>query len=424
MKLNRLPDFRIWSFTAFTYLFLITLIGVYLRLVFISNIGGLTFAHLLHSHSHTAMLGWVYSAIYIGIVSVVLTAQSVNYKKYSIIFWFTQFTVICMLFSFAVKGYSPVSIIFSTLHILSSYIFIIYFIRDTRTDYFLQIRNKVSYKFIRASLIFLVIATLAPWFLGLLASKGLSGSEIYTQTIYFYLHFLYNGFFTFALLGLWIEEIENRDKYSEKKTKIGYVLLFYSTITAYSISLLGFNLNSVIRFIAIASAVLQLVALIFLYQGCYRGIKSLIYNSAEQKILFWVFIISFVLKLQLQLLSTLSLSGNIAFQTREIPIGYIHLVMLGFISCGLLLWLGNRGYFMFTNTISKTGIIIFVLGFLLNEFLLFAVSVIFWFRVQTIPKYHLLLFISSAVMLAGISLMWLDNFFMLRRYRKEVMAQQ
>ena len=57
-----------WIKIALTYLVIIALIGTYMRLNFVIPLGAFNYEFILHSHSHVAILGWVYSAFYVGLI--------------------------------------------------------------------------------------------------------------------------------------------------------------------------------------------------------------------------------------------------------------------------------------------------------------------------------------------------------------------
>src|SRR5215210_4167580 len=93
---------------------------------------GFNYKYLLHAHSHVAILGWLYSAFYVGIIQAYLPIEIQQKKKYWWQFWLAQLSVLGMLLSFPVQGYALYSITFSTLHIIISYFFIYHFLSDAR----------------------------------------------------------------------------------------------------------------------------------------------------------------------------------------------------------------------------------------------------------------------------------------------------
>src|SRR5699024_12019900 len=98
------------------------LLGLFMRYTSISDIGfPFTYRYITHAHSHVAMLGWVYLALFILIVHHFSSGRQTKYRR---LFWLTQVSAIGMLCSFPFQGYGAVSITFSSLHVLASYSFI------------------------------------------------------------------------------------------------------------------------------------------------------------------------------------------------------------------------------------------------------------------------------------------------------------
>ena len=71
-----------------------------------------------HAHSHVALLGWLFTILVLAIIFYF----KLSFSKYIKLLWSLQAMVIGMLFTFPIMGYAPLSIIFSTGHILISYV--------------------------------------------------------------------------------------------------------------------------------------------------------------------------------------------------------------------------------------------------------------------------------------------------------------
>ena len=385
---------------TYLYLFIVALIGTYLRFMFIFDPGILIFQYLLHSHSHTAILGWIYNALFIAIVYTYLP-ESINSKKYNIIFWITQISIIGMMFSFAVHGYAAVSISFSTLHIIMSYIFIYCFVKDVSNG---TKEKLVSLKFIYAGLFFLFLSSFGPWGLAVIIANGLSETDLYKQAIYFYLHFQYNGWFIFSLTGIWLSKIEmGLNEAQLKILKSSFIILFISNFPAYFLSLLGFKINTAIWIIAFLSALLQLYGARNLFKVLFATEKKLFANADTWQIrLFRLSFLLLFVKFILQLISALPETGSPAFISREVSIAYIHMIMLGVVTTGLMGWMGHSGLMDLSGSQFTFGIKLFLAGFIISEALLFYPAMVLWFHAQVIPFYSIFLFVCSVLMLIGI----------------------
>ena len=133
MKINITKDIR-W---ALMWLFIAVCLGIVLRALPISTLPfDIPYRNIVHTHSHLALLGWVYvslSAILVRefvrlpqqVPATLLEADGVEVRlfnrsalNYRILFYITQLSVIGMLFSFPFQGYGAVSITFSSIFII------------------------------------------------------------------------------------------------------------------------------------------------------------------------------------------------------------------------------------------------------------------------------------------------------------------
>ncbi len=365
---------------------------------FVFPIELLNYENTLHSHSHFAILGWLYNALYIAIVYTYIKDPG-KQKKYNVLFWITQVSIVGMLFTFAWQGYAAFSITFSTLHIFCSYAFIFFVLKDVSA-----IKHEtLSLKFIYGALFFLFLSSLGPWGLVVVVIQGYAGTDLYKQIIYFYLHFQYNGWFIFALIGLWLKYYESKGaKFNEKTASAAFNILFYSNVAAYSLSLLGFKLPAYVYWLAILSAFVQLAGLRYLYKLLFANEIKVFHdkNNLTHSLFRFSFFALFV-KYLLQLVSALPNIGDAAFLSREVTIGFIHLVMLGVISAGMLGWFAGFDLSASANKWFKYGVYLFLITFALSEVLLFYPALVIWFKITGISNYALYLFVLSCGMLAG-----------------------
>src|SRR5690606_35371468 len=187
---------------ALTYFLLVGLLGIFLRLFFVTPIAA-NFRYVVHAHSHIALLGWVY----VGLTTLIYRMyfqHSPRKKTYLRIFWFTNFTIIGMLCSFPFQGYALFSITFSTLFLIASYFLAWFVFKNIPPEY----RNTYSYKCIRTALWYMVISSIGPWAIGeVMATLG-NSSIWYKLSIYFYLHFQYNAWFLLVLSGIVFDLLE------------------------------------------------------------------------------------------------------------------------------------------------------------------------------------------------------------------------
>ena len=385
---------------------IVAAIGTFLRMKFVFPIDLLNFENTLHSHSHFAILGWLYNALYIAIVYTYVKDPA-KQKKYNLLFWITQVSIIGMLFTFAWQGYAAYSITFSTMHIFCSYAFIFFVLKDIS-----GIKHEtLSLKFIYGALFFLFLSSLGPWGLVVVVIQGSAGTDLYKQVIYFYLHFQYNGWFIFALIGLWLKYYETKGaKFSERTASNAFNILFYTNVAAYTLSLLGFKLPSYVYWLAILTSFVQLIGLRYLYKLLFANEIKVFHdkNNITHSLFRFSFLALFV-KYLLQLVSVLPNIGDAAFLSREVTIGFIHLVMLGVISSGMLGWFAGFELINAGSKWFKYGVYLFLASFALSEIMLFYPALVIWFKISGIANYAMYMFILSGGMLAGTIAMFISS---------------
>ncbi|HBL80718.1 MAG TPA: hypothetical protein DDZ79_12765, partial [Aequorivita sp.] len=139
-------DLRKHIATALLYFLLVALMGVLLRFFFVTPIS-LNYKYILHAHSHTALLGWIYLGL-TTLVYKIFLSEAKKPKLYKRIFLFTNLCILGMLVTFPIQGYALYSIIFSTLFLFASYWFA-WFAMKYIPHYFKQ---RFSWKLIKTAL--------------------------------------------------------------------------------------------------------------------------------------------------------------------------------------------------------------------------------------------------------------------------------
>ncbi len=288
-----------------------------------------------------------------------------------------------MLFSFPVQGYKAVSITFSTLSILASF-YLVMVMWKLMSNY----TQTASAKFLKAGLFYLAISAIGPLATAPIIAIGDAGTPIYYNAIYYYLHFQYNGWFTFAILAVIYKMLDSTR--GKTNGSLVFILFNLSVIPSFILSVLWNQPGIIFNIIGGMAALLQVVALYFLL----RDIKSLQWKWSGIESIFLLAISAFVLKIILQLLSAVPSVAVLAYQQRNITIAYLHLVLLGFVSLFSFAAIGKK--YIVNYSVFTTGILLFLFSFLTTQALLvgFAGSNLFGF---TIPYYSLQLFIYSCM---------------------------
>ena len=387
------------SFIALAYFLIASSLGIILRLFPTANINA-NYKFIVHTHSHIALLGWVY----IGLTTLIfhLFIKEEAKKRYSKLFLVTQITIIGMLISFPITGYALFSIIFSTLFIICSYWFYAFYRKNNNFS-----KDSYASKFINASLLFMIVSSIGPWALGMIMNTLGSTSHWYKNAIYFYLHFQYNGWFIFCLLGLFFNILEKNAISIPKKVSADfYKLMIFSCILTVFLSFLWTEPPFIIYFLAIMGVFYQLFAFFKFYQ-IIKKYKTIIKNRTSfffYKLISLVFIF-FSLKIAMQSITAIPYFAALSFQIKDFVIGYLHLVFLGITSISILFFLHQNKLL----NVSKRFTIIYLIGFTLSEIFIFYKGFCNWQQISVIDNYYIVLVFISALMPIGILGIFVSN---------------
>ncbi len=352
--------FYSWLKLNFFYLLLVALLGLLMRLIF-AGVSILPYDNLLHAHSHTAFLGWVYPALFILLINAFLPKSLGGKFKIQIIL--TQILIPIMLVAFLMEGYGFYSILFSTLFQLLNYWFIFSFLSALK-----ETQSSFAQKFLKIALWSLFASTFGPWALAIIKTAGLHTTNWYKMAIYFYLHFQYNGWILFALFALFFKKME---KNVNKDALRFYTYMAWSLIPGYCLSLLNIFVSAWNFSLAALSTILQLQALYFLLRFIFSSsIFKELKNIWAVNILSITVLLAFNTKVLLQFLSVIPDLTELAFNNHDIIISFIHLIMLGVISSYLFVLLAQEKVIQLQRFIPKAGVIFFLTGFILSEIFL------------------------------------------------------
>lgn len=364
------------------------------------------YVHLLHAHSHVAFQGWIYTVLFLLITKLFLDDNLIKKGKYKLQFGLTLVALLGIMVAFVLQGYALFSILFSSLFQLLNYWFAFRFFKDVKNSEKAK-RHSFSLKFIKVGFWMMILSTVGPWVVGILSAKGLNGSEFYDAALYFFLHFQYNGWFTFAILGICFYLLEKYSiTFKQKEARLFYILFTLAVIPSYFLSLLGLSFRNYIIAFGYISAILQLISLFYLIK-CLRGNLT----SLKGQINYWALLLlkivafTFVLKIVLQFASVLPIFKQLAFSNHFLIIAYIHLVMIGVISFFLLASLFQLRWITLTSVLSKVGVSMLIVGFVLSELILVLMGLGIPF-----DKSQLLLIVFSALMVIGIMFILIEQF--------------
>ncbi|ELR72006.1 hypothetical protein C900_02001 [Fulvivirga imtechensis AK7] len=366
-----------------------------------SPVEGINFRYFLHTHSHLAFLGWVFNALFAAMIFAYLPHKAKNYR---LLFWLLQLAVLGMMFTFPWQGYAAASIAFSTAHIFLSYWFAGKFLFDTKSKKLSS--SPLSLMFMRWALFFMVLSSIGPFALGAIMAKGLAGTDLYQLAIYFYLHFQYDGWFTFAVFGLFFWLLErHKVAFSIKSGHRFLWLMAIACLPAYTLSTLWTHPPVgiyAVGFVAVAMQIMAVAYLFHMIRNRKRQLKQILLPWTTRLLTFAVG--AFLVKITLQTASAFPAIADLAYNIRNFTIGYLHIVFLGFISVFLIGWFHQTGLFIIHSKTMRSGIVLFLSGFVLSELYIFLQPLYFMVGFGLIPYSHQVLFAISLLMPAGIGM--------------------
>lgn len=354
-----------------------------------------TYKFIIHAHSHVALLGWVYLGLTTLLYKLYLRNPEIE-TKYRSIFWFSQVTIIGMLLTFPFQGYALFSIVFSTLFLFASYWFSWFFFKNVPAKY-----NKTqSVKCAKVALVYLLISSIGPWALGGIMNTLGATSIWYRLAIYFYLHFIYNGFMIMALVAIFFYILEKQGIFMpERSFNKFFWKLNIGIVLSLLLSTLFIRPNVFYYLLGGIGALVQVWALCDL-------VKFLKEERHAVKKLFSPFYVHFLkiigllwaMKMFLQLLSSVPYFADIAVTYLDFTIGYLHLTFLGVVTISLFMFLD---YFQLLF-VDKKLFSLYVFGFALTEVLIFYKGIISWQSTSLFTSYNLVLAVASLLILVAV----------------------
>jgi len=378
--------------------FLAALAGLFLRYLNVNPLEEINYRYFVHTHSHVALLGWIHLALMLLINKLVLK-KYVPLKVYSRLFYATLFSVIGMLLSFPFQGYAVISIGFSTLFILVSYVFYWVFIHYVPKEE----RQTSGLKCIRYALVYMLLSSLGTWAIGAVMSTLGPTSDWYRISIYFYLHFQYNGWMILGLVGLVLLIFENHDIYFGKRNFSRFLLTFHvGILLSFFISVLFTSPPDIFYLLAVIGAAIQLMSFNFLFTF-FQKIKRLLLQKFTrlQRNLFRWFLVLLAGKLVMQLLAGFPQIAPWITQYKNLSIGFLHWVFLGVTCIGLFLLLDFIGMFK----INLLQFSLYVVAFLGTEALIFMKPLSNIFNFSLPENYNWWLFYMSFLLVVVIGSM-------------------
>ena len=396
MKAKKQFIIALYFFVAIAFL------GLILRAVPVFHLP-INFNNYLHAHSHVAFLGWLHGG-FIAFVSYIFLKDKLQTKTFKFIYWFTVLNVLGMYFSFPIQGYKAFSIAFLSLFLIGTYLYLYYFFKHKTGEK----KYPATYKFIKTGLWLQFLSSLSPWSLVFILKLFGKNSDFYKFDIFYYLHFQYNGWFLFALLGLTFYLLERKGITIDSKlvNKIYYLMLI-SVFLGYFSNTLWAKPGWVFNILSMIGALAEIIAFLLLLKILLRYRRYLKHQlSAFSYQIFMVVLLLLYTKATLQFIGSLQYYADLSFQIRDFIIGYLHLIMLGVFSPFLLV-LGHELHFF---RLKKIPFFLFFAGFSITETLIFLRGIFQWFEWNYNGNLiNRLLFYFTLLMFTGILLLAINT---------------
>lgn len=389
-----------WLTISFLNLLLVAFLGFVLRYKIAFYLPFVEQKHVLHSHSHFAFSGWITQTLMVLLVYFLSLKNGENIiKKYRWLLYANLITSYGMLVCFIIQGYAFFSISFSTLSIFVSYFFAVKFWKDLN-----RIKKKqLSHLWFKSALIFGALSSIGAFGLAFMMATKMNDQNWYLASIYFYLHFQYNGWFLFAGMGLLADKLQSIIA-ARKSLHYAFLLFCFACIPAYFLSVLWVPFSGSIYLILIAAVIAQLAGWMLMLNVFVRN-KVFISQQFSQygKVLLILSAIAFTIKLLLQSGSIHPELSQLSYGFRPIIIGYLHLVLLAVTSIFMIGYIISLELIPLTRLL-LTGVFTFVAGIIINELLLMVQGVAA-LSYTAIPYINEYLLIAALILLSGTGMM-------------------
>ena len=387
---------RWWIDSALVIFCLVAILGTLMRYIYVTPISFLDYKHILHAHSHVAMLGWAFMLTTGAFIFVILKALTdVHLIKYRLVGLLNLVSVLGMLIFFTLQGYGMLTTCFSTLHILTSYLFCYYAFQDLK-----QLPRSAGKLFIQWALFWMILSTVGIWMVGPISVILGKSSAYFYMAVQFFLHFQLNGWFTYAVLGVWIYRLE-RDHPAFTISSRCFWTLHLSLLLTYALSITWSNPLSVIFYLNSVGVLLQAIAFYLIFKKIFQHANPLKNLHHWTDWLFATGVLCLVAKVLIQVVVALPVVAEISYTIRNYAIGFIHLIMLGSVSLPLIAILLKENI-LAQNYITQKGWKLFTVGFILKSLILFGQGTLLWLKRGFLPYYYELILGVTALLPAAL----------------------
>jgi len=389
-------DKRFWIGLGLLNLGLVAMFGLLMRSKILFSIPFLDYRNLLSAHSHFAFSGWVGLVLIVFLIYDVMSPGLAEKKRYQVVLWGLEISSLGMAFTFPFTGYNAVSIFFSSAYILVTYVFGWLFFKDLRQQP--PLHSVVRWLSIGA-VVSLLLSALGPLGLSyiLLAKSG--NSLLYRDSVYTFLHFQYNGFFTLSVFAVFFSRWIRKGLSLPPAATRFSLLLLASVFPALFLALLWHN-QIIFYVLAALGCLCILASVIYFFPVFKKSAASNIIDQPLAKVFWTASFVSFALKMLLTIGTIYPPLGHAVYGARPVIIGFLHLVFLAFVSFFLFSVFLEEGYFHRHKKIVAFPFYLFGTGVLANESLLMIQGLEILFKTNS-NVYNWLLWGAAILLFAG-----------------------
>lgn len=395
-----------WVTLCLVNLAIVALLGLLLRSKILFSIPQLNYRYVLSAHSHFAFGGWVALILITLLVYDVLPSPYREKRSYQVALWGIFITSIGMAFTFPFMGYRVVSIIFSSSFIFFTFYFSWIFFFDLLKA---QMNKTIKLLGIFAILV-MVFSSLGPLTLSWILATGSTNNYLYRDAVYFFLHFQYNGFFTLAVMALFINSIiDSTPEKIQRSLHWFAVFLCASIFPSFFLSVLWHPNNEVFLALAIIGCVLIIITLYWFFK-----LLPFFSQKINDQSTLSVFIIgfactAFILKMFFQMGTIIPGLDTAVYANRPLIIGFLHMVFLGLVTFYVLYHLIQINLLNLRGLFTKISLTVFGIGIVANVSILMIQGLGILLK-TTSSIFPLLLWLAAIVLFVGALLLVIAAF--------------
>jgi hypothetical protein len=388
-------DKRFWVGLSLLNLAAVALFGLLMRSKLLFSMPFINYKNILNAHSHFAFGGWVGLALFSIFIYDVLPKHLSQKKIYQRVLWGMELSSIGMALSFPIVGYNIISIIISCFYIAVTYVFGWVFFKDLKKASLHPVIRRLSYGSVGS----LMLSSLGPFSLAYMMATRSANSLLYRDSIYAFLHFQYNGFFTLAIFAAFFTYWLKKGLALPATAKWFSIFLVASVVPSLFLSMLWHN--SKVLYILAALGSLSILLSVSFFLSLFRAsLKTDFFAHPVARAMWIASFFSFIIKMILTIGTIHPSLGNAVYGARPVIIGFLHLVFLAFVSFYILSNSIQDGFFTRRRKVIVYPFSIFGLGVLANEIFLMAQGLGVLFRTYN-PVYNWLLWISAIMLFVG-----------------------